>query len=202
MVSGKKVLLIDCNDSFTYNIVELLRKCKTENLEIIPISKLQPDIVKKACRIILSPGPGVPNDYPVIFKALELTASDIPVLGICLGHQIICSYFGARISNLKHVIHGQQRQIYIINQNPLFNGFPESFNAGLYHSWVVKKPLPADIELSAISSDRMIMAVRHRTRPVYGIQFHPESFITELGAELLSNFLLTSNTPIENNQVF
>ena len=192
MRSKSRTVLIDCNDSFTYNIRELLRRAGAPDLEIIKVADLVPGGIAGAGRIILSPGPGVAEDYPGIFQLLRLLCSQerpIPVLGICLGHQIISAFFGGHLYNLDGVIHGQPHEINVVAGDLLFNGLPQSFTAGLYHSWAVEKPLPPALEVIAESDSGTIMGVRHRELPFRGIQFHPESFISEYGKELLVNFL-------------
>jgi para-aminobenzoate synthetase component 2 len=187
MTFSGKTVLIDCNDSFTYNVQELLRKTGAEDLEIIKVSNLLPEAVEGARRIILSPGPGIPEEYPEIFGMLNKLNRDgnrIPVLGICLGHQILCTFFGGRLYNLDEVVHGQPHILRVLSDDYLFAGVPSEFTVGLYHSWAVCKPLPPLLEVTAESESGVIMGVRHRLFPYRWLQFHPESFISGYGKEL------------------
>ena len=194
---GAGTVIIDFNDSFTYNVYELLRRCGHTGYRVLGIDALDPDSFETPERIILSPGPGVPSKYPAVFRLLdrlcrEPASAPVPLLGICLGHQIICSYFGAELYNLERVVHGQPRAVRLTDsgsRHPLFDGIPAEFTAGLYHSWAAADPLPEDIELTVRASDGVVMGVAHRELPLCGVQFHPESFISEYGGRLLTNFL-------------
>ncbi|HAK44346.1 MAG TPA: anthranilate synthase component II [Spirochaeta sp.] len=189
--SGRTVI-IDFNDSFTYNIFELLRTTGCRDISIQPISSLDVQQFEIPDRIILSPGPGLPDEYPEAFRLLDRLlnlSKPVPVLGICLGHQLICSYFGAGLYNLDSVVHGQPCLISKKADDSLFHGMPESFTVGLYHSWAVVKPLPQTLRITAESKNGIIMAAAHENLPVWGIQFHPESFISEYGEQLLTNFI-------------
>jgi anthranilate synthase/aminodeoxychorismate synthase-like glutamine amidotransferase len=196
MLLTEKTVLVDFNDSFTHNIIELLRKTGHRDYLVIPIASLVPEELVHAERVILSPGPGVPEEYPAVYEALKRleervvlkSCRAVPVLGICLGHQLISSYFGGGLVNMKSVVHGQPRIISLIAEDPVFRGVPKSFRAGLYHSWAVSSPLPEQLELIAESEDGVVMAVRHKMLPVRGIQFHPESCISEYGCEIINNF--------------
>ena len=195
LLTGKTVL-VDFNDSFTYNIIELLRKTGHRDYLVISVSALVPEELIHAKRIILSPGPGVPEEYPAVYEALKLledrAASEpghaVPVLGICLGHQLICSYFGSKLVNMDSVVHGQPHIIRVVADDTLFRGISKNFRAGLYHSWAVNYPLPEQLELTAESDKGTIMAFRHRHLPFWGVQFHPESCISEYGPEIINNF--------------
>lgn len=191
MSFNRRVVLIDCNDSFTYNIQQLIRKSGVRKLEIIPVRQLIPEQHTGAGRIILSPGPGLPDEYPEIFALLRLLLKQgrsIPVLGICLGHQILSVFSGGSVYNLDKVIHGQPAGIRIKADDQLLKGIPPEFTAGLYHSWAVEKPLPDELEVTAESESEIIMGMRHRSLPWRGLQFHPESFISEYGVEIMMNF--------------
>lgn len=195
MLSAGKTVIIDFNDSFTYNIFELLRRIGFSDFSILPVDKLSKRMsdvdFEMPEKLILSPGPGLPSDYPIVFKFLDrIVESAVPVLGICLGHQMLYSYFGGSLKNLKAVVHGQPRTIHTLAVDPLMFGMPDRFLAGLYHSWAAEKPIPEQLELLAESEDGTIMAVRHKSLQAWGVQFHPESFITEYGEQLLSNFLI------------
>lgn len=182
--------LIDNNDSFTYNIVELIRGIPGTVLEVIPYERLSIDKLDRYKRLIISPGPGLPDEFPMLQQILKVYYSQIPMLGICLGHEAIARYFGADLAHLPAVVHGQPKEINLIGESPLFRDVPQKFRAGLYHSWVIdKKTLPDELEVTAISEDANIMSFRHKEYKLYGVQFHPESIITEYGKNIMTNFL-------------
>ncbi|MCH3923309.1 MAG: aminodeoxychorismate/anthranilate synthase component II [Bacteroidales bacterium] len=181
------ILVIDNNDSFTYNIVELLRNITKENVSVIRINELDINCINKYEHIILSPGPGVPNDYPLMFEILERYDDTKSILGICLGHQTICQYYGGELANMKKVLHGVKSKIECDNNSLLFNGI-KSMEVGRYHSWYVKS-LPKNLIATAFDEHGILMGVEHKNKKVYGIQFHPESYITQKGGLILHNFI-------------
>ena len=189
---GASAVLVDCNDSFTYNVYELLSRAGAPDFRVVPADELVPEELAGSERIILSPGPGVPGEYPKIMRLLDIlvnTGADVPVLGICLGHQIIGSYFGAGLYNLETVVHGQPHRLKVRRREPLFEGLPDEFTAGLYHSWALERNLPSGLLLTAESESGVVMGIQHERYPFYGIQFHPESFISEFGLEIIGSFL-------------
>lgn len=185
-----KIALIDNNDSFTFNIVEMLRKffdCKTLvfNSESIKVDQL-----KNFDKIILSPGPGLPEEFPVLIEILRTYYKEKSILGVCLGHEAIGQFFGASLKQLETVVHGQPKQIKILNKSALFKNIPANFNVGLYHSWILdKEDFPDDLQITAVSEDGYIMSIQHKKYKLFGVQFHPESIITEYGNELFRNFI-------------
>ncbi len=183
------VVIIDHQDSFTCNIVELLRKAGT-NPVVIDIGDIKQSDLNNFDRIILSPGPGVPGDYLKTKKLLITCQFHKKILGICLGHQIIAEFFGAKTINLNHVVHGQNKRIITVQNSKLFQNIPTSFNVGLYHSWIVSREnFPEDLSITAQTQQGNIMAIAHRKLPIFGVQFHPESYISEYGLEIIKNFL-------------
>ena len=186
------LLLIDNNDSFTYNIVNIIRKFDNIKLTIVSYGDLfKSSNVHRYEKIIISPGPGNPTEYTYYYTIIKkCLLQQIPILGICLGHQIIANHFGAEIYNLKQVFHGQNKYIKHFNNSKIFEGIPESFQVGVYHSWAVKKEtLPPTLKITAISQDEVIMAIEHNNAPIFGVQFHPESYITQYGEKIIHNFL-------------
>lgn len=186
------LLLLDHQDSFTYNLAELIAEVNdTLRLKIIPASQWHLELLEEAKGVILSPGPMIPKNYPGLFPCIEACLSrNIPLLGVCLGHQGIGEYFGARLTRLPEVIHGRKKQIQLTLTDQLFSGLPEHIEVALYHSWVLEKEsFPQDLEITGISPEEEIMAIRHRKRPIFGIQFHPESFLTPSGSQLMANFI-------------
>ncbi len=186
----KKIVIIDHEDSFTYNIVELIRQALDIQPTVINHQKLCVKDLKLFDYLILSPGPGLPDDFVKIKTILDVYKQQKPILGICLGHQAIATYFGGSLYNLKKVVHGQPHLITHLNNSSLFKNIPANFIAGLYHSWAVNpKALPAEIMITAMSSSGVVMALQHKFWPVYGIQFHPESYMTAYGLQLIKNFV-------------
>lgn len=184
-----RLLIIDNYDSFTYNIVHAVRELGVEPV-VMRNDKLEVGDVKLFDKIIISPGPGIPSEAGMVPDILRTYAGEKPMLGVCLGHQAIGECFGAKLRNLSQVYHGVKTPVTIIEDDYLFSGLPERIDVGRYHSWVVDKDgLPDDLEVTAVSDDGEIMALRHRKYDVRGVQFHPESILTESGIEIISNWL-------------
>lgn len=189
-MKNKKTLLIDNRDSFTYNIVELLRKIENVTCDIVKVDQIELSDIKSYDNIIISPGPELPENYPVLDQVIEKYKTKKPILGICLGHQAICTYFGAGLVNLANVFHGHQQKVEIIDDDKILRGVSSGFDVGLYHSWVVDwDNLPNVLQVTSRSEAGHIMSVRHLQYDIYGLQFHPESFLTEKGKDIISNFL-------------
>lgn len=184
-----KIILIDNYDSFTYNLAHLV-KSLGEEVDVVRNDQFNLDDLEAYDKIILSPGPGIPNEAGQTLDVIGRYADHKPILGVCLGHQAIGQYFGATLRNLTEVYHGVQTPILLNTNDPLFAGLPDKIMAGRYHSWVVdRKNLPTTLEITAKSEDGQIMALRHTTLNVHGIQFHPESVLTPEGKTIISNFL-------------
>jgi len=187
-----KAALIDNNDSFTYNIVELIRDIPGSRLDVIPYEQLEMDNLRSYENIILSPGPGLPDEFPVLQDVLNYYHSTKSILGICLGHEAIAKFFGAELAHLPAVVHGQPKVINVIKESVLYRNIPEKFNAGLYHSWIIdKSKFPDKLEITGLSDEGNIMSFQHKTLNLFGVQFHPESIITEYGSVMMDNFLRT-----------
>jgi anthranilate synthase component II len=186
-----KVLLLDNNDSFTYNLAELLRNNRKVTFNICNPGMVVYDSISAYDKILFSPGPGIPAEHQTIFEILKIWGSSKSILGICLGHQAIAQYFGAHLYNLEHVRHGELTDIIV--QTPshkLFADIPLQFEAGLYHSWAVdKKDLPGDLKITALSNDGIIMGLAHRNLDICGVQFHPESIMTPEGQKIMDNWI-------------
>jgi anthranilate synthase component 2 len=184
------ILVIDNYDSFTYNLVHYLNELGAETLvhrnDAITV---QEALGLKPAGVLLSPGPCTPNEAGICLGLLEAAAPDLPILGVCLGHQAIGQAYGGEVIRAKAVMHGKTSPIHHTGQG-VFKGLKNPFTATRYHSLSVERgDLPADLEVTAWTDDGEIMGVQHRTRPVHGVQFHPESIATECGHELLGNFL-------------
>lgn len=184
-----KIVVIDNYDSFTYNLVHLVREFGVEvgvkRNDQFALSELEP-----YDRIILSPGPGIPSEAGLLLDVIKTYAGKKPMLGVCLGHQAIGEVFGAKLENLKEVYHGVATPIDIVADDVLFDGLPRSIEVGRYHSWVIShEGFPDSLEITAESAEHQIMAVRHKTLNIRGIQFHPESVLTPDGHKIIDNWL-------------
>ena len=189
MILKNKCVLIDNYDSFTYNLVHLLKELGAE-VTVLRNDQFTLDEIEEYDRIILSPGPGLPSDAGLLLDVIRYYAGKKPILGVCLGHQAIAEVFGGQLENLSDVFHGIATQGIQLVSTPLFAGLLDSFPVGRYHSWVVsKESFPSCLEIIVESGDGLIMAFRHRTYNIYGIQFHLESILTPDGKKILSNWL-------------
>ena len=185
------ILVIDNYDSFTYNLVQYLGELGAE-VEVFRNDKLSVAAMraKKPERLLISPGPGIPDGAGVTLEAIRAFAGQIPILGVCLGHQAIGQAFGGIVVPAPYLMHGKTSEI-CHDSATIFRGLPYRFKATRYHSLIVEKEsLPEELEVSATTPDGVIMGLRHRRFPVEGVQFHPESVMTEHGKTLLKNFLM------------
>ncbi|MCE5318920.1 MAG: aminodeoxychorismate/anthranilate synthase component II [Parachlamydia sp.] len=184
------IVLIDNYDSFTYNLYQLfasyypdIRVYRNDQVTIEELVQMNP----KA--IVISPGPCTPMEAGICIKLIQILKEQYPILGVCLGHQAIGAAFEGKVVRADKIVHGKSAMIYH-NGSGIFKGMPNPFEAGRYHSLVVEREsLPAELEIQAETQDGLIMAMKHRTFPCYGVQFHPESILTPLGATLAKNFL-------------
>jgi anthranilate synthase component 2 len=188
---NKKILVFDNYDSFTYNLVHLIRSLGYSNLEVHRNDKIELAEIAKFDKILLSPGPGIPSEAGLLTKVIDRYAASKSILGVCLGHQAIAEVFGATLVNLEKVMHGIASTLTITARNDyLFKEIPDQFKGGHYHSWVVDPAsVTGDIDVTAIDGKKNIMALSHREYDVKGVQFHPESILTEYGEQLLKNWL-------------
>ncbi len=186
------ILMIDNYDSFTYNIVQYCRELgadlkviRNDELTIEEIKALNPE------KIILSPGPATPDDAGVTLEVIRTFADKVPMFGICLGHQSIAQVFGGEVIRAEHMMHGKTSQVKVACHTPIFKDLPSEFRATRYHSLTVnKKNIPDIIEVTSHSEDdHEIMSLQIKDKPIYGVQFHPESIMSEYGHEMLDNFL-------------
>lgn len=185
-----KILLLDNYDSFTYNLLHVVKELGATDVEIFRNDEIELDEVERFDKIILSPGPGVPQESGLLLPIIKRFAPNKSILGVCLGHQAIGEAFGASLENLKEVYHGVQTSVKVVKDDLLFNGLEKEILVGRYHSWVVSnQDFPQCLEVTAISEEGQIMALRHKTYQVHGIQFHPESVLTPQGKEMIRNFL-------------
>ena len=184
------ILVIDNYDSFTYNLVHYLNELGGETVvRRNDALSVQEALGMKADAVLLSPGPCTPNEAGICLPLLRGAPEDLPILGVCLGHQAIGQAYGGEVVRAKAIMHGKTSEIHHDGKG-LFAGLPNPFTATRYHSLAVARDsLPDDLEVTAWTDDGEIMGFQHRTRPVYGVQFHPESIATEGGHQLLANFL-------------
>lgn len=186
-----KILVIDNYDSFTYNLVHYIENLSGTRPSVFRNDEITLDEAGSYDKILLSPGPGIPSESGICLDLIKRYSSEKSILGVCLGHQAIGEAFGATLLNLKQVYHGLSTQVIVLdNQDPLFRNVPVTFNAGRYHSWVVSNiNLPECLKVTCIDSNQMIMALRHREYNVCGVQFHPESVLTEHGISIIKNWI-------------
>ena len=190
----KKILVINNHDSFTYNLVDLIRQLQVR-FDVVSIEDLSLDCVEGYTHILISPGPDVPSMYPQLFAMLERFYQTKSILGVCLGHQTLCEFFGGEIYNLPSVRHGQKRRLKVRSNSGLFLGLPAEFEIGLYHSWAVQTgSMPETLEITAVCDDEIVMATQHKNLPIFSVQFHPESYMSEFGEQVLQNWLNFKNT--------
>lgn len=185
------ILLIDNYDSFSYNLFQLvgeinpdIKVIRNDEMTVEEIRALNPD------RIILSPGPGRPEDAGVIIDVARTLGKDIPTLGVCLGHQAICAAFGATVTYAKQLMHGKQSDVKFDKNCKLFENCPEVAPVARYHSLAADaETIPECLKVTAVTTDGEVMAVQHTEYPIYGVQFHPESIMTPDGKKMLENFI-------------
>ena len=185
-----KVLLLDNYDSFTFNLAQLLEILQVK-FEVIRNDKISVAEVDAYDKILLSPGPGLPSEAGIMPQLVKQYASTKSILGVCLGHQCIAEIFGAHLINMPVPMHGKSSAITVSDAvDPIFSGLPEKFTAGRYHSWLVdKKNLPDELKVTAFDEAGNIMALRHMKHRVFGVQFHPESVMTDHGEKMIANWL-------------
>lgn len=187
----KKILVVNNNDSFVYNLVEILRLLQVDS-DVIICDELTFPLTTTCNGIILSPGPGIPAEYPQLEQLIHRYHKTYPILGVCLGHQSIASYFGASLVHLNHPLHGHTSTLHITHESDtLFLNVPNLSNIGRYHSWVIAPDsLPDCLQSIAKDEHDNIMAIKHSYYPIYGVQFHPESIISgDTGKQLISNWI-------------
>lgn len=185
------ILLIDNYDSFSYNLFQFvgeinpdIKVIRNDELTVEEIRALNPE------KIILSPGPGRPEDAGVIIDVVKTLGKEIPILGVCLGHQAICSAFGATITYAKELMHGKQSVARVKTESTLFKGLDENIKVARYHSLAADNDtMSTQLEVTALTDDGEVMAVEHKEYKIYGVQFHPESILTPDGKKILENFL-------------
>jgi len=185
-----KLLVLDNYDSFTYNLVHLIEKVSEIPFDVIRNDKISIEQVKSYGKILLSPGPGLPKDAGIMPELIKTYGSTKSILGVCLGLQSIGEAYGGSLKNLESVFHGIATPINVISEDAIFDHCPKTFTVGRYHSWVVNtNNLPKELEITATDEHGNIMALKHQTHDVRGVQFHPESILSEYGETMIGNWL-------------
>lgn len=188
------ILLIDNRDSFVYNVKALIEQCNVaDRVDVVPNDKIDFGRLGYYSGIVLSPGPGIPNEAADMPKLIDICENTHSILGICLGHQAIAEHFGAKLHNLPHPLHGKQGKLKVVKpEDILLRGLSCCETIGHYHSWVVAwEELPECIKVTATDNENNIMSFSHKSKPLYGLQFHPESFMTSCGKTIVQNWLLS-----------
>src|SRR5687767_2111957 len=190
-MNSMKILVFDNYDSFTYNLVHLVEKILHQKVDVYRNDQIPLENVKGYDKIILSPGPGIPEEAGLLLPLIKEYAASKSMLGVCLGHQAIGQAFGGKLINLTTVYHGVATPVKILNDNAaLFEGLPNKLEVGRYHSWVISEEgFPNDLEITARDDNNYIMALQHKSYDVQGVQFHPESVLTPKGEDILRNWL-------------
>lgn len=185
-----KILIVDNYDSFTFNLLHYLQALN-EDVSVIRNDKIVLEEINPYDAIVLSPGPGLPQEAGKSIEIINAFYQTKKILGVCLGHQTVALAFGGRLKNLKKVLHGVSRTTYICRPaDAIYKNMPDKIICGRYHSWVVDKSfLPSDLEITAYDEDNEIMSLKHKMYDVRGVQFHPESIMTEYGMKILENWL-------------
>jgi anthranilate synthase component 2 len=185
-----KILVFDNYDSFTYNLVHYIEKVTDAVIEVYRNDKISLKEIERFDKILLSPGPGIPSQAGILIDVIKIYAPTKSILGVCLGMQAIAEAFGGSICNSKEVFHGVAMPVEIVADDILFKNIPKKFIVGRYHSWVVNKnTLPNELEITCVDEPGNIMGLRHKTLDVSGVQFHPESILTEHGLEIIKNWV-------------
>ena len=184
-----KIAIIDNYDSFTYNLSHLVKELGAE-VTVYRNDQFEMPVLQQFDKVILSPGPGIPSEAGLLLDVIKEYAGKKPILGVCLGHQAIGESFGAKLTNLSEVFHGVATLCHLTTRDYLFEGLPDTFEIGRYHSWVVDKDnLPECLEVTGVSDEGFIMSLRHKEYDIRGIQYHPESVLTSSGRQILNNWL-------------
>ncbi len=188
--NNMKILVLDNYDSFTYNLVHLMEKISEASIDVFRNDKISLKEIEHYDKIVLSPGPGLPKDAGIMPELIKAFHSSKSIFGVCLGMQAIGEFYGSTLKNLEKVIHGQALPV-LTQQTGMFANCPKEFLVGRYHSWVVdEKTLPKTLEITAVDTSGHIMALQHISDPVSGVQFHPESVLSQYGEQIFKNWLV------------
>ncbi|MFO3687773.1 anthranilate synthase component II [Staphylococcus felis] len=186
------IVMIDNKDSFTYNVVDYLETESGQQIHVVDIEDVNVQQLQQLNpeAIVISPGPGAPNDYPILYEVMQTFESTVPMLGVCLGFQLIVAYYGGDIIKAPYPVHGHTTTIEHY-ESCLFSGLPTRFNVMRYHSLIADiKTIRSPLKITAQNEEGMVMAIEHQYRPIYGVQYHPESILSEYGHAQFRNFLV------------
>lgn len=185
-----KILVFDNYDSFTYNLVQIIEQIVGSEVDVFRNDQIALEDIEKYDKIILSPGPGIPEEAGILLELIKKYAPTKSIFGVCLGQQAIAEAFGGSLINLSEIYHGVATEAIQINSHQIFNGLPETLEVGRYHSWAVNPDdFPAELEITSVDKNGMIMSLKHKTYDVHAVQYHPESILTPDGKKILENFL-------------
>ena len=185
-----KILVLDNYDSFTYNLVQMIEQIVNEKIDVFRNDKISLEEVAKYDKIILSPGPGIPEEAGILLELIKKYAPTKSIFGVCLGQQAIAEAFGGTLINLSEIYHGVATESTQINEHKLFKNLPETLEVGRYHSWAVNpENFPDELEITSVDKNGMIMSLKHKNYDVHAVQYHPESILTPKGKQILENFL-------------
>ena len=185
-----KILILDNYDSFTYNLLHAVKSLGYDEVDVIRNDKIDLASVAQYDKIILSPGPGIPEEAGLLLPLIQQYAETKSILGVCLGHQAFGVVFGATLENIPFVFHGVQTVAKITGSDYLFTGLPDEMLVGRYHSWIVSSEnFPSELEITAVDEAGSVMAMKHKTLDLHGVQFHPESILTPEGIHIIRNFI-------------
>lgn len=189
--SETKVLVFDNYDSFTYNLVQIIERILNQKVDVIRNDQISLDEIEKYDKIILSPGPGIPEEAGILLDLIKKYAPTKSILGVCLGQQAIAEAFGGSLINLSEIYHGVATEAIQTNEHKLFKDLPPTLEVGRYHSWAVNpENFPDELEITSTDSKGMIMSLKHKIYDVHGVQYHPESILTPDGEQIIKNFLM------------
>lgn len=190
-IKQTKILVFDNYDSFTYNLVQIIERVLNEKVDVVRNDEITLDEIEKYDKIVLSPGPGIPEEAGILLEVIKKYAPTKSILGVCLGQQAIAEAFGGNLINLSEIYHGVATEAVQTNDHKLFKDLPNTLEVGRYHSWAVNpENFPKELEITSIDSKGMIMSLKHKTYDVHGVQYHPESILTPDGETIIKNFLL------------
>lgn len=185
-----KILVLDNYDSFTYNLVQMIEQIIGEKVEVFRNDQISLEEIDQYDKIILSPGPGIPEEAGILIDVIKKYAPTKSILGVCLGQQAIAEAFGGNLINLSEIYHGVATESTQIAEHWIFRNLPETLDVGRYHSWAVNpEDFPKELEITSIDKNGMIMSLKHKNYDVHAVQYHPESILTPHGKQILENFL-------------
>lgn len=185
-----KIMVFDNYDSFTYNLVQMVEQIIGEKVDVFRNDQIALEDIEKYDKIILSPGPGIPEEAGILLEVIKKYASTKSIFGVCLGQQAIAEAFGGSLINLSEIYHGVATEATQTKEHRIFNNLPETLEVGRYHSWAVNPDnFPNDLEITSVDKNGMIMSLKHKLYDVHAVQYHPESILTPDGKQILENFL-------------